>query len=110
MGVENTIFSSFLGFASQASGSSSNILRSSETTPPPPPTSSPPPITTSPPPTPPPRTPSPEPEPEDNLTRAEKTKEEGNVAFKTGKYQSAVDLYPKAIGKRRGCGKDLQDL
>ena len=32
---------------------------------------------------------------------AEKTKEEGNVAFKTGKYQSAVDLYTKAIGRRR---------
>ena len=102
-----------MGLDSQASGSSSNIQRSLETTPPPPPTSSPPPIT-SPPPTPPPRTPSPEPEPEDNLTRAEKTKEEGNVAFKTGKYQSAVDLYTKAIGKRPwlvGGGKeDLQNL
>ena len=32
---------------------------------------------------------------------AEKTKEEGNVAFKACKYQAAVDLYTKAIGKRR---------
>ena len=52
----------------------------------------------------PPSTPSPASEPQDNLALAEKTKEEGNIAFKTGKYQSAVDLYTKAIGKRRRLG------
>ena len=89
--------------SSQASGSSSNIL-SSET--PPPTTTTTPPPTTSPPPASPPPSPSPAPEPQDTLAIAEKTKEEGNVAFKTGKYQSAVDLYTKAIGKRpKGVGK-----
>lgn len=61
---------------SQASGSGSNTL---------------------PPQSPPPTTPTPPSEPQDTLAIAEKTKEEGNVAFKTGKYQSAVDLYTKAI-------------
>ena len=73
----------YLFRASQASGSGSKT---------PPQTPLP---TTSPPPT-----PSPASEPQDHLTRAERTKEEGNVAFKTGKYQPAVDLYTKAIGKR----------
>ncbi|KAJ7597541.1 hypothetical protein C8J56DRAFT_818164 [Mycena floridula] len=42
---------------------------------------------------------SPEPEPveEDASVRAEKTKEEGNVAFKAGRYQEAIDLYTSAI-------------
>ena len=48
-----------------------------------------------------PTTPSPVSEPQDALAMAEKTKEEGNVAFKACKYQAAVDLYTKAIGKRR---------
>ena len=48
----------------------------------------------------PPTTPSPASEPQDSLAMAEKIKEEGNVAFKAAKYQSAVDLYTKAIGKR----------
>jgi len=40
----------------------------------------------------------PEPEPEDILLRAEKTKEKGNVAFKGGKYAEAVDLYTLTVG------------
>lgn len=65
---------------SQASGSGSNIPPQPET--PPQNTSSSPSV------------------PQDTLTIAEKIKEEGNVAFKTGGYQRAVDLYTKAIGKR----------
>lgn len=43
--------------------------------------------------------PSPEPEPEvDPAVRAEKLKEEGNVAFKAGRYGNAIDLYTQAIG------------
>ena len=73
--------------ASQASGSGSNLIPE---TPPNLQT-----VTSSPP-----LTPSPASETRDTLTIAEKTKEEGNAAFKTGQYQSAVDLYTKAIGKR----------
>ncbi|KAJ7623539.1 hypothetical protein FB45DRAFT_108514 [Roridomyces roridus] len=51
------------------------------------------------------RTPSPTPEPEpeppeeegDILGRAEKVKEQGNVAFKAKRYGEAIDLYAKAI-------------
>jgi len=35
---------------------------------------------------------------EDIATRAEKVKEQGNAAFKLGKYLEAIDLYTKAIG------------
>ncbi|KAF9477074.1 DnaJ-domain-containing protein [Pholiota conissans] len=35
--------------------------------------------------------------PEDIIKQAEKTKEQGNVAFKAAKYLEAVDLYTKAI-------------
>jgi DnaJ family protein C protein 7 len=41
---------------------------------------------------------SPEPE-DDNLLRAEKVKELGNVAFKAGKYADAIEQYTKAIGE-----------
>ncbi|RDB27715.1 DnaJ subfamily C member 7 [Hypsizygus marmoreus] len=34
---------------------------------------------------------------EDNATRAEKVKEQGNAAFKGGKYGEAIDLYTQAI-------------
>lgn len=51
------------------------------------------------------RTPSPPPEPEpepeeegDILIRAEKVKEQGNVAFKAKRFGDAIDLYTKAIG------------
>ncbi|KAE9405377.1 DnaJ-domain-containing protein [Gymnopus androsaceus JB14] len=42
---------------------------------------------------------SPEPDPpeEDLVQRAEKVKEKGNVAFKAGKYQEAIEHYTKAI-------------
>ncbi|KAJ7746729.1 hypothetical protein DFH07DRAFT_962814 [Mycena maculata] len=48
------------------------------------------------------RTPSPQPEPEpeeegDILVRAEKVKEQGNVAFKAKRFGEAIDLYTKAI-------------
>ncbi|KAF8194641.1 hypothetical protein BJ912DRAFT_1030944 [Pholiota molesta] len=45
----------------------------------------------------PPSPPAVEQEPEDIIKRAEKVKEQGNVAFKAGKYGEAVDLYTKAI-------------
>ncbi|KAF8631708.1 hypothetical protein AX15_002235 [Amanita polypyramis BW_CC] len=38
-----------------------------------------------------------EPEEEDKTKQAEGIKEEGNVAFKTGRYGEAIDLYTKAI-------------
>ncbi|KAJ7089731.1 hypothetical protein B0H15DRAFT_269331 [Mycena belliarum] len=41
--------------------------------------------------------PEPEPEPEDILIRAEKVKEQGNVAFKAKRFGEAIDLYTKAI-------------
>ncbi|KAF7356927.1 hypothetical protein MVEN_01028600 [Mycena venus] len=47
-------------------------------------------------PSPPPPPPEPEPE-EDILIRAEKVKEQGNVAFKAKRFGDAVDLYTKAI-------------
>ncbi|KAK1228065.1 hypothetical protein PQX77_008909 [Marasmius sp. AFHP31] len=43
-------------------------------------------------------TPAPEPEEEGDVKqRAEKIKEQGNVAFKAGKFQEAIELYTKAI-------------
>ena len=42
--------------------------------------------------------PPPEPEEEDVAKRAEKIKDQGNVAFKAAKYAEAIDLYTKAIG------------
>ncbi|KAJ3783348.1 hypothetical protein GGU10DRAFT_361198 [Lentinula aff. detonsa] len=47
-----------------------------------------------------PPSPSPEPDPSeegDIIQRAEKVKEKGNVAFKAGKYQEAIEHYAKAI-------------
>lgn len=41
--------------------------------------------------------PEPEPEEEDPVKRAEKVKEQGNVAFKAAKYTVAVELYTQAI-------------
>lgn len=35
--------------------------------------------------------------PEELAKRAEKVKESGNVAFKTGRYGEAIDLYTEAI-------------
>jgi len=67
--------------------SSSAPAESGPSTPQPPPTPSP--VTTS---------PKPEPEEEDPIKRAEKVKEQGNVAFKAAKYAVAVELYTKAIG------------
>jgi hypothetical protein len=46
----------------------------------------------------PPTEPSPEPEEEDIIARAEKVKEQGNVAFKAAKYTDAIEHYTKAIG------------
>lgn len=67
--------------------SSSAPAESGPSTPQPPPTPSP--VTTS---------PNPEPEEEDPVKRAEKVKEQGNVAFKAAKYAVAVVLYTEAIG------------
>ena len=47
-------------------------------------------------------TPSPKSSPEpdnDNLIRAEKVKELGNMAFKAGQYADAIEHYTKAIGE-----------
>jgi len=44
--------------------------------------------------------PPPEPEEEDVAKRAEKIKDQGNVAFKATKYAEAIDLYTKAIGSQ----------
>ena len=55
---------------------------------------------TIPPPTPSPVATSESPEPEmDAAERAEQIKEQGNVAFKAGKYGEAIDLYTKAMGE-----------
>ncbi|KAL0575543.1 hypothetical protein V5O48_006417 [Marasmius crinis-equi] len=52
--------------------------------------------------TPPPKSASPTPAPEaedegDAINRAEKIKEQGNIAFKAGKYQEAIEQYTQAI-------------
>lgn len=36
--------------------------------------------------------------PLDSKQRAEKEKEQGNVAFKTGKFQEAIEKYTRATG------------
>lgn len=69
-------------------GSSSAPAESGPSTPQPPPSPSP--VTASP-------KPEPEPEEEDPVKRAEKVKEQGNVAFKAAKYTVAVELYTQAI-------------
>ena len=46
----------------------------------------------------PPPEPEAEPEPLDNTKEAEKVKEQGNVFFKAGKLQDAVEKYTRAIG------------
>jgi len=38
-------------------------------------------------------------EQEDSVAAAEKVKEQGNVAFKAGRYGMAIDLYTEAISK-----------
>lgn len=38
------------------------------------------------------------PEPLSGKEKAEKAKDQGNLAFKGGRYQEAVDLYTEAIG------------
>lgn len=51
-------------------------------------------------------TPTPEPEPAlslpqeelDPITRAERTKEQGNASFRLKKYAEAIDFYSQAIG------------
>jgi hypothetical protein len=49
--------------------------------------------------TPPPKIPSPPPETDaQNLTRADRVKEQGNTAFKAGKFDLAIEFYSKAIG------------
>lgn len=48
--------------------------------------------------TPPSPSPTPEPEEDDTGKRAEKMKDQGNVAFKAAKYADAIDLYTSAIG------------
>jgi DnaJ family protein C protein 7 len=49
--------------------------------------------------TPPPKTPPPPPETDaQKLTRADKVKEQGNTAFKAGKFDEAIEFYSKAIG------------
>ncbi|EDQ98078.1 uncharacterized protein LACBIDRAFT_186713 [Laccaria bicolor S238N-H82] len=68
--------------------SSSAPAESGPSTPQPPPSPSP--VTASP-------KPEPEPEEEDPVKRAEKVKEQGNVAFKAAKYTVAVELYTQAI-------------
>jgi DnaJ homolog subfamily C member 7 len=38
-------------------------------------------------------------EPIDTTKQAEKIKEQGNAAFKAGKFQEAIDYYTQAIGE-----------
>jgi len=47
----------------------------------------------------PPQTDPPAPGQEDPVAAAEKVKEQGNVAFKAGRYGMAIDLYTEAISK-----------
>lgn len=42
-------------------------------------------------------------EEEDKTQKAERIKEEGNVAFKAKQYAEAIDLYSKAIGTSSRC-------
>ena len=73
------------GTSTQVDGPEAGPSNSNASGSPPPPSASP--------------TPAPEPEEEgDNKQRAEKIKEQGNVSFKAGKFQDAIELYTKAIG------------